>query len=169
MPVGVDHRTMTSIELGRLEMERARYEHLLDDLTGLPKWALLIDRTAVALARAQRTGNQVAVFVIDDPHFAHGPRTVKTVVATLQERIRPDDTLARLDDRRFAVMCNEMPADQDAALVARRLVYSTGIVCGLGVALSDADDNPEQLIGRALVEAARVDPNRETPRGSGPR
>jgi GGDEF domain-containing protein len=150
---------MTSIELGQLEMERIRYQHLLDDLTGLPKWALLIDRTAVALARAARTGKHVAVFVLDDPHFAHGPRTVKTVVAALQERLRPDDTLARLDDRRFAVMCNEIRADEDAALVARRLVYSTDIVCGLGVALGGAADTAEQLIGRALVEAARVDQN----------
>jgi GGDEF domain-containing protein len=150
---------MTSVDLGWLEIERARYQHLLDDLTGLPKWALLIDRTAVALARAQRTGNQVAVLVLEDPHFDNGPRTIKTVVAALQAQIRPDDSLARIGDRRFAVVCNEIRLDEDAALVARRLVYSTGLLCGLGVALGRADDTPESLIGRALLEAVQTDPD----------
>jgi GGDEF domain-containing protein len=149
---------MTSVDLGWLEIERARYEHLLDDLTGLPKWALFIDRLAVALARAGRTGNHVAVFVIDDPHFGEGPHNVKTVVSALQARIRPDDTLARIGMRRFGVVCSEIRADEDAALVAHRLIYGSGLICGFGVALGGADDSPESLIGRALLEAVRTTP-----------
>jgi GGDEF domain-containing protein len=147
---------MTSVDLGWLEIERARYEYLLDDLTGLPKWALLIDRTKVALARSRRTGTQVALFVIEHPHFGTGPHYIKTVVSTLIERIRSDDTLARLGDQRFAVVCNEIRADEDAALVARRLIYGTGIICELGVALGSVDDTAESLIGRALLEVVRT-------------
>jgi GGDEF domain-containing protein len=142
---------MTSVDLGWLEIERARYESLLDSLTGLPRWGLLIDRTAVAIARAQRSGTTVAVFVLDDPHFPDRPYDVLAVVKLLQERLRPDDTLARIGDRRFAVVCNDIQADEDAALVARRLVYGCGLVSGLGVALGNDHDPPEVVIARALL------------------
>jgi GGDEF domain-containing protein len=144
---------MTSVDLGWLEIERARYETLLDSLTGLPRWGLLIDRTAVAIARAQRSGNTVAIFVLDDPHFPDRPYDILAVVEQLRSRIRPDDTLARIGDRRFAVVCNEILADEDAALVARRLVYASGLVSGLGVALGNDHDPPEVVIARALMAA----------------
>jgi GGDEF domain-containing protein len=146
---------MTSVDLGWLEIERARHEMLLDKLTGLPRWALLIDRTGVALARARRTGNQVAVFVLDDPRFDSGPPDILRVAEVLKSRVRPDDTLARIGDRRFAVLCNEIQ-DGDAALVARRLISGTGIRCSLGVALGDNDEPPDAVIGRALLEAVRT-------------
>jgi GGDEF domain-containing protein len=144
---------MTSVDLGWLEIERARYETLLDSLTGLPRWGLLIDRTAVAIARAQRAGTTLAVFVLDDPHFPDRPHDILAVVKVLQSRLRPDDTLARIGDRRFAVVCNDIQADEDAALVARRLVYTSGLVSGLGVALGNDHDPPELVIGNALLAA----------------
>src|SRR6185369_4514250 len=94
--------TMTSVDLGWLEIERARYETLLDSLTGLPRWGLLIDRTAVAIARAERSGTEVAVFVVEQPHFADRAYDVLRVVEALQDRLRPDDTLARIGEQRFA-------------------------------------------------------------------
>jgi GGDEF domain-containing protein len=144
---------MTSVDLGWLEIERARYETLLDSLTGLPRWGLLIDRTAVALSRARRAGTTMAVFVLEDPHFPDRPFDVLAVAKTLQSRVRPDDTLARIGDRRFAVVCNDLNADEDAALVARRLVYDSGLVSGLGVALGNDQDPPELVIGNALLAA----------------
>jgi GGDEF domain-containing protein len=150
---------MTSVDLGWLEIERARYETLLDSLTGLPRWGLLIDRTGVALARARRAGTTVAVFVIDEPHFPGQPFDVVAVSKTLLERIRPDDTLARIGDRRFAVVCNDIRADEDAAHVAGRLVWGTGLVCGLGVALGNDHDPPELVIARALLAAVGRDPS----------
>jgi GGDEF domain-containing protein len=146
---------MTSVDLALLEIEHARYEHLFDPQTRLAKWALLLDRTTIALARSRRTGSQVALFVLDEPHFGSGPNDLSGIVATLLPRLRPDDTLARIGDLRLAVMCNEMRADEDAALVARRLIYETGIICGLGVALGATDDTPDGLISRALRELSR--------------
>jgi len=148
---------MTSVDLGWLEIERARYETLLDSLTGLPRWGLLIDRTAVALGRAARAGTEVAVFVLDDPHFADRPHDVLAVARTLQDRIRPDDTLARIGDRRFAVVCNDIRADEDAAQLARRLVWDSGLLCGLGVAIGNTDEAPEHVIARALLAAVPGD------------
>jgi GGDEF domain-containing protein len=149
---------MTSVDLGWLEIERARYETLLDSLTGLPRWGLLIDRTAVATARARRSGKTLAVFVLEDPHFPDRPHDILAVVQALQSRIRTDDTLARIGERRFAVVCNDIQADEDAALVARRLVYASGLVSGLGVALGNDQDPPEVVIARALLAAVGREP-----------
>ena len=46
--------------------ERVQYDALFDPITGLPQWALLVDRTEVALARALRVSCKVAVCVLDD-------------------------------------------------------------------------------------------------------
>jgi len=145
-------------DMGWLAGERARYEKLLDSMTGLPRWTLLIDRTAVALARARRNGRDVAVFVLEYPHFPTGPYDARRVAEVLQSRLRPDDTLARIGPRRFAVVCNDIGQDEDAATVAHRLVYGSGLECGLGVALSGDLDPPELVISRALVAALQVDP-----------
>lgn len=150
---------MSSVDLGWLEIERARYESLLDSLTGLPRWSLLIDRTAVALSRARRPGCEVAVFVLDEPRLPHAPYDVLQVVDLLRRRIRPDDTLARIGAHRFAIVCNEIREDQDAAQIARRLVYGAGITCGLGVALGGEQDSPELVIARALIAAVQREPD----------
>jgi GGDEF domain-containing protein len=149
---------MTAVDLGWLEIERARYDMLLDSLTGLPRWALLIDRTAVALARARRAGRQIAIFVLDEPRSIDGLPDIVRVARSLQTRLRPDDTLARIGDRRLAVLCNDIQLDEDAALVARRLVYDAGIECGLGVALGGDDELPDLVIARALLAAVRTTP-----------
>lgn len=134
-----------------LHADSARHGALLDSLTGLPRGTLLIDRTIVALARARRHGRDVAVFVLDDPRFPNGTHEVRRVADVLRAALRPDDTLARIGTRRFAVVCNDVRADDDAALIARRLVYGCGLVCGLGVALSNDRDTPVELIERALI------------------
>ncbi len=150
---------MTSVDMDGLELERARYETLLDSPTGLPRWGLLIDRTGVALARARRNETMVAVFVVDEPHFPNRPYDAMAVTRALQERLRPDDTLARIGDRRFAVVCNDIRADEDAAHIARRLVYTAGLVCGLGIALGNDHDPPEVVIGHALLAAVPGQPD----------
>ena len=155
----VDNPGVTSVDLAWVEIERARYEALLDSLTGLPRWGLLIDRTAVAISRARRAGTTVAVFVLEEPQFPGQPYDVLAVVKTLQDRLRPDDTLARIGERRFVVVCNDIREDEDAAQVARRLVYSSGLVCGLGVALSNDHDPPEVVIARALIAAVPAGPH----------
>jgi hypothetical protein len=40
-------------------------------MTGLPKWGLLIDRTMMGLARAERTDLHVAVMVLDEPRLGN--------------------------------------------------------------------------------------------------
>ena len=152
----------TSVDLTWLAMERARYESLFDSLTELPRWGLFLDRTAVALDRAEASGRGIAVFILDDPHLPdpHHPEAtpdVRRVVDRLRSRLRPGDTLARLGDDRFAAMCCDVTIDADAAMLARHLIYDSGLVCGLGIALSTHGDVPETLIGRAIIASAPVE------------
>jgi GGDEF domain-containing protein len=144
----------TSVDLTWLAMERARYESLFDSNTELPRWGLFLDRTAVALERAEHSGRGIAVFVLDDPHLPNARPDVRRVVDLLRSRLHPGDTLARLGDERFAAMCCDVTSDADAAMLARHLIYDSGLVCGLGIALSTPGDVPETLIGRALVASA---------------
>jgi len=144
----------TSVDLTWLSIERARYESLFDSLTELPRWGLFLDRTAVALERAESGRSGVAVFILEEPHLPGEQRhDLRRVADLLRSRLRPGDTLARLGDDRFAVMCDVF-SDADAAMVARHLIYDSGLVCGLGIALSESGDVPETLIGRALVACA---------------
>jgi hypothetical protein len=115
---------------------------------------LLIDRVGVALARARRSENQVGVFVIVEPRLPNEPYDALQVVEALQSRLRPDDSLARLGPQRYAIVCNEIHRDQDAAQIAHRLVCGAGLQCGLGIALGSGDDRPEVVIARALGAAA---------------
>ena len=157
MPGKLD--TATALDTDWLDAHGARHGALLDSLTGLPGGTLLIDRTMVALARARRHGRDVAVFVLDDPRFPNGTHEARRVADVLRAALRPDDTLARIGTRRYAVVCNDVRADDDAALIARRLVYGCGLVCGLGVALSNDRDTPVALIERALIASTATAPD----------
>jgi GGDEF domain-containing protein len=147
-------------DLATLELQRRAYDHLIDRMTGLPKWALLIDRTMMGLARASRTDHHVAVMVLDEPRLGTRDRRADPglvpVARALQARLRPDDTVARIGDRRLAVVCNEIRVDEDAAHIMRRILVDVGLSCRLGVALGQADDTAEQLIGRALLTATET-------------
>jgi len=152
---------VTNVDLGWLEIARARYGALLDRLTGLPNTPLLFDRLTVALARARRNQTYVALYVLEDPRsFRSQGFHLQNLVADLQAQLRADDKLARIGEQRLAILCTDLRADEDAALLARRLIHHAGVICQLGVAMGTADDAPEELLARAVTEAARAAPAR---------
>lgn len=139
--------------------ERVQYEGLFDPLTGLPRWALLLDRTEVALARAQRVNRKVAVYVLADVQTYSGSTpNVERFVATMRSNLRSDDTIARVADQTFVAICNNIGRDKDAALVAQRLVQNTDVVCRLGIALSSGSDDAATLLSAAIKQAMRTSP-----------
>jgi GGDEF domain-containing protein len=158
-PEGGGDAMTTSVDLTWLAMERVRYESLFDSETELPRWGLFLDRTAVALERAEHTGSGIAVFVLDEPHIPNESAHLRQVVERLRSRLSPGDTLARIGDDRFAAMCCDVGSDADAAMLARHLIYDSGLTCGLGIALSTPGDVPETLIGRALIASAPHEPD----------
>lgn len=136
-----------------------QYEVLFDPVTGLPRWALLLDRTEVALARAQRVNRKVAVFVLDDVQtFSGAVPDMQRFVTMLRGKVRSDDTIARVTDRTFVIICNNIGRDKDAAMVAQRLVQNTDVVCRLGIALSSGGDDASSLLTNAVKQAVRTTP-----------
>ncbi len=150
---------MSSIDFAQLGIERARYDSLFDTVTGLPNgWALLIDRLEIALARSRRTGSLVAVFVLDTPRLFREER-FDGVVANLRRQLRMDDTLARIGADRLVIVCTDIADDAEAARLARHMIHDAGVICSLGVALSDIDDTSDQLLARGIVAATREIPD----------
>jgi GGDEF domain-containing protein len=148
---------MTSIEIAQLGMERGHYENLFDPITGLPTgWMLLIDRLEVALARSQRTGSLVAVFVLDRPRLLSEERIdFGYAVKSLRRQLRSDDTLAKIGDDRLVIMCADIADDAEAAAFARRIMNDSGVSCSLGVALGRAGETSDQVLARGIAAATR--------------
>jgi hypothetical protein len=140
----------------RIDTDPAQYRRMFDRQTGLPRWPLLVDRTAIALARANRSDRVVAVFAIENPRAFDGSvPDFPELAERLQARVRPDDTVARAAHRTFVVVCNDISRDTDAAEVARRLIHGSGVLCQLGVALGTREDSAQSLLERAVHESNR--------------
>jgi diguanylate cyclase (GGDEF)-like protein/PAS domain S-box-containing protein len=113
--------------------ETLAFGALHDPLTGLPNRRLLDDRIDVALARASRNGDLVALLFCDLDRFKevndrHGHEAGDEVLRQLANRLRlalrPSDSLARLGGDEFVVVCADMRSIQEAATVARRVMSS---------------------------------------------
>jgi GGDEF domain-containing protein len=146
---------MTSIDLAQLGMERAHYNNLFDPVTGLPTgWLLLIDRLEVALARTERTGSLVAVFVLDRPRLLSDQQIdFSYAVRNLRRQLRSDDTLAKIGDDRLVIVCTDIADDAEAATFALRIVNDSGVTCSLGVALGGAGTSSDELLARGIAAA----------------
>jgi diguanylate cyclase (GGDEF)-like protein/PAS domain S-box-containing protein len=117
--------------------ERKAFEHELehqslhDSLTGLPNRALLLDRIEGALARADRSGNRVALLFIDLDRFkavndSLGHEAGDSVLLGVAERVphalRGGDTLARLSGDEFVVLCEDVRDSAAVTAVADRIL-----------------------------------------------
>ncbi|MCU0268265.1 MAG: EAL domain-containing protein [Acidimicrobiales bacterium] len=134
----------------RVEAE-LRLRALYDELTGLPNRALLGDRIVVALERARREGEAVAVLFVDLDHFklvndalGHtvGDELLVEVAARLRAAVRGVDTVARLGGDEFVVLCEALD--------------DLGQAMSVGLRALGALDAPVEVDGRDVRVSASI-------------
>ena len=155
-----------------LELRKQREYQLFHDLlTGLPNRALLIERLQQQLLRQPRTGESVAVLVMDLTDFkavndslGHdvGDNLLRQVGPRLTASLRAADTIARLGGDEFAIL---LPGTDEtgAARVAQKMLSALeqafplegealdiGASVGVAVAPTHATQ-ADQLLSRADV------------------
>jgi diguanylate cyclase (GGDEF)-like protein len=155
-----------------LELRKQREYQLFHDLlTGLPNRALLIERLQQQLLRQPRTGESVAVLVMDLTDFkavndslGHdvGDTLLRQVGPRLAASLRTADTIARLGGDEFAIL---LPGTDEtgAARVAQKMLAALeqafplegealDIGASVGVAVAPAHaTQADQLLSRADV------------------
>ncbi len=123
-----------------------------DGLTGLPNRVLFRDRLAQAMARAERSGQPIALMFMDLDRFklvndglGHeaGDLLLKHVAKTLTSSLRDVDsvarqidnapcTLSRLGGDEFTVIAEAVGGPEDAAMIARRLLEALQVPVKIG-------------------------------------
>jgi diguanylate cyclase (GGDEF)-like protein/PAS domain S-box-containing protein len=151
-----------------------QYRHLAhhDTLTGLPNRRLLTDRLEQAVALARRSGNRLALMLMDLDDFkaindTHGHSTGDQVLVTVAQRlrasVRESDTVARLGGDEFVVLLQDVGQHGDAARIAEKVIGAVRqplqvgsldfrLGTSIGIALfPDHADNPEHLLQQADI------------------
>jgi diguanylate cyclase (GGDEF)-like protein len=115
-----------------------------DSLTGLANRARLQERLEHSLARLRgRSPDQCALLFIDLDRFklvndrfghARGDRVLQVVAERIRACVRPGDTAARMGGDEFAVLLEDVGSQDEAQVVADRLLEALGRPIDLGVA-----------------------------------
>ena len=145
------------------------HQALHDSLTGLPNRALLSDRLARALTRAERHGTFVAVLFLDLDRFklindsrghAAGDRLLVAVAERLQGLVRTTDTVARFAGDEFVIVAEEAMDGTESLALAERISQGFSgpvsidgeelyITASIGIALGAGDTTVEGLLSDA--------------------
>jgi diguanylate cyclase (GGDEF)-like protein len=151
----------------RHALDHAQQEEraMRDALTGLANRALLLDRLAVGLARASRSGEPVTVLLLDLDGFelvnhqlGHeaGDQVLRSVARALAATVRPSDTVSRLGGDEFVVVCEGVQVPHVDELLERvRWSVATSwpgplpVAASVGIARSTPDDTAEGILARA--------------------
>jgi len=161
---------ITDRKLAEMRVETLAY---YDPLTGLPNRALLHDRIAQALTRAQRTAEQVAVMFIDLDRFklindslGHtiGDVVLKEIASRLRQCVRAKDTVARIGGDEFVVVMDDIHEMRAIELAASRIVeelsstfliegHSLHTTCSVGISLYPDNGHDRETLIRYADQA----------------
>jgi diguanylate cyclase (GGDEF)-like protein len=119
--------------VNELEQREASAQHqaLHDQLTGLANRALLEDRLGQALTRYRRSGEQVALLMLDLDRFKQvndtlghnaGDRLVAEVGERLRTLVRETDTVARIGGDEFAIVQIGPKGEADIRRLCERII-----------------------------------------------
>jgi diguanylate cyclase (GGDEF)-like protein len=129
---------------------------MYDPLTGLPARALLMDRLQQAIFRSARSGDPIAIFVIDLEALGRVGRALgedaaeallREVALNIRDSMRKTDTVARLGELRVAVVC-EAP-DRGIATIVERVSRVTRETLDLG---ESSREQLDSVIGVAFAD-----------------
>jgi diguanylate cyclase (GGDEF)-like protein len=128
------HRThslqITSEELAEKQREN-EYQAYHDHLTGLPNRLLFRERLGEAIDTAASVEGRIAVMLMDLDHFKEvndslghhvGDQLLAAVGPRLANTLREDDLMARLGGDEFGVLVPDVPDDETAISIAKRLI-----------------------------------------------
>ena len=136
VPIGDNCLTVTAEPTfdGESLAESMRTLALHDQLTGLPNRALVLDRIEAALARARRTGEPLAVMMVDLNHFKevndslghdHGDQVLVELARRYRTDLRDCDTVGRIGGDEFVVVLSTGATVAGTRGVADRIVRLT--------------------------------------------
>lgn len=148
-----------------------------DALTGLPNRHLFVDRLDTALARAQRSGESLAVLFVDVDHFkgindslghTAGDSLLRTLAQRIRTALRAEDTVARLGGDEFTVLVSGLRDPEDLLRLTQK-VHETvklpidlagreiSVSASIGVGLHPQDgETAEQLLRNADLAMYRA-------------
>ena len=163
--------------------ERKRSEETIrrlayhDPLTGLPNRLLFTDRLNMAITRAKRNRQYLAVMMLDLDYFKEindtlghhmGDRLLHAVGSRLTELLRKGDTIARMGGDEFLILLPEITNVEFTTTIAQKIVESfqsffvidnreLHITTSIGIAIyPNASDDVENLIKHADIAMYRA-------------
>ena len=159
----------------QLERENASLVHQAshDALTGLPNRAFFESRLLGSMREARDSQTQMAVLFLDSNRFkeindqlghAAGDAVLIAIAQRLRAQLREGDTVARLGGDEFAVLLKPIHHEDDAVLIADKIIDSMhkpialpeggSITTSLSIGIAlypEHADNPEALVHEADV------------------
>jgi diguanylate cyclase (GGDEF)-like protein/PAS domain S-box-containing protein len=162
--------------------ERKRAEEYIyhvahhDPLTGLPTRTLLRDRLEVAIDRARRSQDNLAVMMVDLDNFKRvndslGHQAGDTVLCEISKRlkgcVRKSDTVGRMGGDEFVVLLPDLRSDKDAEEIGQKLLAAVAqpirigkheiiVTASIGIGLFPGCEDVESLFKNADFAMYRV-------------
>jgi diguanylate cyclase (GGDEF)-like protein/PAS domain S-box-containing protein len=156
-------RSVAQIALERQrDLDRLVDMALHDDLTGLPNRTLFLDRLRQSLEAEKRAGSCCAVLFCDVDNFklvndsqghSVGDELLRDISARIHDMLRPGDTVARFGGDEFVVLAVDLRSEEEALLVAERLVRHMRTP----VKVAGADRVVTLSVGLAIASGPDVD------------
>lgn len=160
--------TIVDISDRKRAEEQIVHQAYHDALTALPNRRLFADRLSLAVARAHRFHQLVAVLYLDLDHFklindtlghTAGDRLLLVVAERLKACVREGDTVARLGGDEFGILLPEMASAEEAARIAQEALRSVDlpirvdeqelfVTASLGLALYPSDGEDGETLSK---------------------